>query len=108
MRKFSFILSNQCSLEVAVHTPRDFFSQLQKQSIALQSYLADGSLTMEHLTYLESIKSLGNLPAGNNAINIFIIWKVFYLIIFKEQPIGIKLESPEPARAMHFLLEQTV
>jgi hypothetical protein len=50
-----------------------FFTQLQRQSITLQSYLADGSLTMEHITYLESIKSLDNLPAGNNAINIFII-----------------------------------
>lgn len=87
---------------------QDFLSAIGKKKLTIQSYLADGSLTMEHITYLESLTSIGQLPAGNHAINIFIVGKVFYLIIYKNEPIWLKIESPELAWAMHFLLEQTV
>ena len=63
---------------------------------------------MESIRYLETIKNLGELPAGNNAINIFVVGKVFYLLIYRNQPIGLKISSPELSRAIHFLLEQTV
>ncbi len=86
----------------------DFIRKVQHKKISVQSYIADGSLTMEHISYLEQFAHIGELPAGNNAINIFIVGKVFYLIIYKDQPIGLKIESPELAWAIHFLLEQTV
>jgi len=87
---------------------QDFLTTMNSKKLTIQSYLADGSLTMEHITYLESLTSIGQLPAGNHAINIFIVGKVFYLIIYKDQPIWLKIESPELAWEMHFLLEQTV
>lgn len=64
-----------------------FFATLTHKRLTIQSYLADGSLTMEYITYLENILPLGQLPAGNHAINIFIVGKVFYLIIYKNEPI---------------------
>lgn len=85
----------------------NFLKFLEKQHITVQSYIAEWSLIMEHLTISETIKWLENLPAWNNAINLFVVGKMVYIIIYKEQPIGLKLESPELARAMHFLLEQT-
>jgi hypothetical protein len=85
---------------------QDFLMTLQEKRLTMESYLADGSLTMEHITYLWDTLNIGLLPAGNDAINIFIIGKVFYLIIYKNQPIWLKIESPELAWAMHFLLEQ--
>lgn len=85
-----------------------FMSEIKSRHIGLQSYVADGALTMEHIRYLEHIDALGELPAGNNAINIFVVGKVFYLLIYKNQPIWLKIASPELAWAMHFLLEQTV
>jgi hypothetical protein len=48
---------------------------------------------------------LKNLPAGANAINLFVIGKEVFLIIYKDEPIAIRFSSPEFARAMHFLLE---
>jgi len=66
---------------------QDFLTTMNSKKLTIQSYLADGSLTMEHITYLESLTSIGQLPAGNHAINIFIVGKVFYLIIYKDQPI---------------------
>ncbi|MDP2670453.1 MAG: hypothetical protein Q8O99_06075 [bacterium] len=85
----------------------DFLKLLDQQRVTVQSYIADGSLIMEHLTISEAMQGIENLPAGNNAINFFVVGQIFYLLIYKETPIGLKLESPELARAMHFLLEQT-
>lgn len=66
---------------------QDFLTNVKNKKLTIQSYLADGSLTMEHITYLENITNIGQLPAGNHAINIFIVGKVFYLIIYKNEPI---------------------
>lgn len=60
---------------------------------------------MEQLRVLDNINTLETLPAGNNAINLFLVGKTVYIIIYKNLPIGIKLESPELAWALHFLLE---
>ena len=98
------MLSNQ----TLANYSQDFIHKVQDKKISVQSYIADGSLTMEHISYLEQFAHIGQLPAGNNAINIFIVGKIFYLIIYKDQPIGLKIESPELAWAIHFLLEQTV
>ncbi len=98
------MLSNQ----TLANYSQDFIHKVQDKKISVQSYIADGSLTMEHISYLEQFAHIGQLPAGNNAINIFIVGRIFYLIIYKDQPIGLKIESPELAWAIHFLLEQTV
>lgn len=83
-----------------------FFDWLSEKNISLTSYLAQWSLIMEHLSILESQwEALKNLPAGANAINLFVIGKEVFLIIYKDEPIAIRFSSPEFARAMHFLLE---
>ena len=97
------ILSNT-TLAVYSH---DFLSILQEKKLTIQTYVANGSLTMEHITYFDSFFDIGQLPAGNDAINIFVVGKIFYLIIYKDQPIWLKIESPELAWVMHFVLEQT-
>jgi hypothetical protein len=60
---------------------------------------------MEQLRIIENYNTIDQLPAGNNAINLFLVGKIVYIIIYKDLPIGLKLESPELARALHFLLE---
>lgn len=83
-----------------------FFEQLSERNISLTSYLAQWSLIMEHLHILQTQwEELKYLPAGANAINLFIIGKEVFLIIYKDEPIGIRFSSPEFAWAMHFLLE---
>jgi hypothetical protein len=39
-------------------------------------------------------------------MNIFIVEEVVYLIIFKEIPFGIKIDSRDFASVMHFLFEK--
>lgn len=92
-----------------LHTyAQDFFDTLKKQNVSVTSFIAEWSLIMEHLSIWDHTKQLESLPAGNNAVHILLIGKSVYIMIYKELPIGIKLDSPEFARAMHFLLEQTV
>lgn len=87
---------------------QDFFSQVKSQKILISSFIAEWSLIMEQLiSWEKTAESIDTLPAWNNAVNLFLIWKTVYIIIYKELPIWLKLESPEFAWAMHFLLEQT-
>jgi hypothetical protein len=54
------------------------------------------------------MNKLSELPAGDDAINIFIIGQTVCVVIYKWHPIGIKIGSPELARALHFVLQQTI
>jgi hypothetical protein len=47
-----------------------------------------------------------NLSVWNNSLNFFIVWEIIYLIIFKQVPFWIKIESSEFADLMHFMLKR--
>lgn len=79
---------------------------LEQHQTTLHSYIAEGELIMQHLKTHQSIDLLWELPAWDHAINLRIVGKQVYIIIYKDQPIGLKIESPELAWALHFLLEQ--
>lgn len=98
------ILSNT-TIKTYAH---NFFEQLNEQKVTMHCFIAEWSLIMEQLTIRDQKKSLDSLPAGNNAVNLFLVGQTVYIIIYKELPIGLKLESPEFAWAMHFLLDQTM
>jgi hypothetical protein len=49
---------------------------------------------------------LSHLPAGQNSLMITIIWSVVYIMLFKQQPVGIKIESQELSDVINFLLKQ--
>ncbi|HMY80950.1 MAG TPA: hypothetical protein PLW93_04725 [Candidatus Absconditabacterales bacterium] len=83
-----------------------FIKQLILHKIQVDSYIAQGSLVMEHLDIYTDLSIIGNLPAGDNAINFFVVGQSLYIIIYKTHPIAIKISSPELSRAMHFILEQ--
>jgi len=61
---------------------------------------------MEHITKTTNINNLHNLPAGNSAVNLFVVGKSVYIVIYKNVPFGIKLDSEDLAYAMHFLFEK--
>jgi len=62
---------------------------------------------MEQLKSYSHIEKISELPAGDNAINMFIIGQIVIIVIYKWQPVGLKIESPEFARALNFVLKQT-
>jgi hypothetical protein len=61
---------------------------------------------MEQISKTTNIQNLNQLPAGNSTINMFIVWWTVYLIIFKETPFGIKIDSKDFANVMHFMFEK--
>lgn len=85
----------------------DLASFLTEHNIAITNYIAEGGLIMEQIRQYPWIERLWDLPAGDNAINIFVVWQVVYVVIYKGQPVWLKISSPEFARALHFVLRQT-
>lgn len=84
---------------------KDFFETLKHKKIYLDTFLWNGIMLMESIWKAVDFSTLENLPASNSAINIFIVWEVIYIMIFKEIPFGIKIESSELSNTMHFLFE---
>lgn len=83
-----------------------FFDELGKEQVRIEGYLGNGILMLESLFKTYNIDELHTLPAGNSAVNIGIVGDVVFLIIFKDIPFWLKIESEELAGVFHFLLKQ--
>lgn len=106
-----FFASNTFESQTSVDTTikdyaKDTFTKLKKKNVTVETFLGNGILIMEHISKTTHIENLADLPAGNSAINIFVVGKVLYLIIFKDIPFGIKIDSEDVANTMHFLFEK--
>lgn len=85
----------------------DFVKKLDKKNINIEAYLWNGIMLFESIVKTFDTKLLEKLPAWNSAINTFVFWKFVYIVIFKEIPFGIKIESEEFSQMMHFLLKKS-
>ncbi len=83
-----------------------FFSFIQKKQVRVETLLWNWVLTLENTLKTYDLNTLWSLPWWNNAVHMFVVWELFYIAIFKDVPIWIKIESPEVADIMHFLLKQ--
>ena len=84
----------------------DFFEKLNKDKIFVDTFLWNGIMVMESMWKAVQIHELENLPASNSSINMFIVGQVVYIIIFKDIPSAIKIDSKELAYSMHFIFEK--
>ncbi|MDD3302341.1 MAG: helix-turn-helix domain-containing protein [Candidatus Gracilibacteria bacterium] len=91
--------------DIAKRYREDFFSKLKENQIFVDTFLGNGISLMESLGRVKGIDGLNNLPAANSSINIIIIGSIVYIIIFKDVPIGIRIDSEELAYSMHFIFE---
>jgi DNA-binding MarR family transcriptional regulator len=96
---------SQSPHQLITSAPR-FIDFLNTHNIHIETHLGNGVLTLEHVLKTFDKKTIGELPAGNAAVHLFIVWHTLYITIFKSVPLGIKIESPELADIMHFLLKQ--
>jgi hypothetical protein len=46
------------------------------------------------------------IPASNSAVNIYLVGQIIYIIIFKDSPFGIKIESSDLANTLDFLFDK--
>lgn len=98
---------SQTSLDNSIKNKQaDLFSKLSKNNTTIETYLWNGISTMEEIVKTTNIENLYNLPASNSAINIFVVWKITYIIIYKKNPFWIKMDSEDLSNAMHFIFEK--
>ena len=106
-----FFASNTFDAQITVDATikdyyQDIFTKLQKKRVRVDSYVGNGVMVMEQISKTSSIQNLNQLPAGNSSINIFVVGRYVYIIIYKDVPFGIKFESSDLANLMHFLFEK--
>jgi len=85
---------------------KKFLKKIKNDNIHVEMYLGNGILTLEQIFKTHDTKTLAGLPAGNASTNVFVVGDTIYLIIYRQVPFGLKLESGEFADMLHFLLRQ--
>jgi len=85
----------------------DFIQKLNNEKINIEAYLWNWISLFENISKTNNAEILKNLPAWNSSINTFVFGDFVYIIIFKETPFWIKIENPEFAQMMHFLLKKS-
>lgn len=107
----NFFASNTFQSQISVNkTVKDYyydlFERLKKKKVSIDAYLWNGILIMEQISKTTNIQNLNQLPAGNSAINIFVVWKSVYIIIFKDIPFWLKIDSEDLSNVMHFFFSK--
>ena len=82
-----------------------FLEFLDQQDIAIQSYIGEWRLTVENIQHTLSVDYLKQLPVGNQSAQLRVVWSIVYMWLFREYPIGLKIQSPDMADMMHVILE---
>jgi len=85
----------------------DLFNNLKNKKVSVETFIWNWMEIMENINVKTEInlENLKNLPAWNSSINIFVVGQIVYLVIFKESPFWIKIESEDFAQSMHFILD---
>ncbi|EKE26641.1 MAG: hypothetical protein ACD_4C00210G0002 [uncultured bacterium (gcode 4)] len=90
---------------VAWEFAKNFFDWLKKEKIHIDTFIWSWNLIMERIdTNFKNI-DIWELPATWSSINIILVWKIFYLIIYNKTPQWIKIENENLADAMHILFD---
>ena len=82
------------------------FKNLKEKKINIETFLGNGIMIMENISKTFDIDTISKVPASNSAVNIYLVGEVIYIIIFKDSPFGIKIESNDLAGTLHFLFDK--
>lgn len=96
---------NKSSNNFLKYSP-NLLEKLKKKKIHLDIFLWNWISILEEIVKWKNLKSIADLPASNSSIQTFIFWEYVYIIIFKDIPYWIKIESEEYANIMHFLFKK--
>lgn len=84
--------------EIAQH----FFQTLSDHHITINAYSGNGIMILEQLIKTENITEINQFPAGQSAINLFVVGDRIYHMIYSEKPSSIMIENEQLASAYHF------
>lgn len=90
---------------IAAEFAQEFFIKLKKDKIYIDTLIGSGNLIMERIdTNFKNIE-ISELPATQSSINMILVGKIFYVIIYNKTPQGIKIENENLADALHILFD---
>ncbi len=79
---------------------------LDEHQIGVELYLGNGILLLEQMIKTYDKKLLADVPAWHASLMMIVIGPVVYIMLFKQHPAGIKIESQELADVISFLFKQ--
>lgn len=89
------------------HYAQEFFKNMTDHHVHIDGYVGGGVLLLEQLFHTGDMQEIKELPAGHEAVQLFLAWPYIYTIIFKDIPFGRKVEHQALADMFHFLLKMT-
>ncbi|HMY81156.1 MAG TPA: helix-turn-helix domain-containing protein [Candidatus Absconditabacterales bacterium] len=86
---------------------QELMEYIDKQNIVVEMHLGNGIMLLEQMIQSYDISLINQLPAGQSSLMIIVAGSISYIILFKHQPAGIKIESPELSHVLTFFLKQS-
>lgn len=99
-------LESQAGSKVLWTYASKLLDHIDSHHISVELYLGNGILLLEQMIKTYEKNLLADLPAGQASLMIYVIGSVVYIMLFKSQPAGIKIESQELSDVISFLLKQ--
>ncbi len=84
---------------------KKFEHTLTDNRIKADILIAQGNLTREWITHMNSLAGMANLPAAGGATNVILVGDSVFMVSFREFPVGIRLDHRDIAQTMHFLFD---
>ncbi len=84
-----------------------FLADLHHRDIVVQWHIGSGWLIVESMCHVDTVDYLSSVSVGHQSVQLWIVWDITYIWLFRQLPIGIKLRSPDMAdllqTMMHFM-----
>lgn len=84
---------------------KNFHKELQNKAIESDILIAQGNLTREWLTKMDSFEAMAKLPAAGGATNVILVGESVFMVSFRDFPVAIRIDHPDMAQTMHFLFD---
>ena len=85
---------------------KNFEKDIASAGLKADILIAQGNLTREWLTHLDSLKSMTQLPAAGGATNLILAGESVFVVSFRDFPVGIRIDHPDIAYTLHFLFDK--
>ncbi|MFA6992700.1 MAG: helix-turn-helix domain-containing protein [Candidatus Gracilibacteria bacterium] len=83
----------------------NFKKNMAEKKIEADIFIAQGNLTREWISELHNLADMEKLPAAGGATNVILVGDSVFVISFRDFPVGLRIDHPDIAQTMHFLLD---
>jgi hypothetical protein len=91
--------------ETAGKYASDFFAKLREKWVRIDTYLGSGNLLMERVHRVLDSMNIEDIPATGSSINIILVGKIVYLVIYNKSPMGVKIENDTLGDVFHLFFD---